>query len=57
MIINVTKNTNKEVYDIVIDPGHGGIDGGASKYGYRETDFNMDIAYEITTILRKSFVL
>ena len=54
MIINVTKNTNKEVYDIVLDPGHGGMDGGASKHGYRETDFTMDIAYEIATILRNN---
>lgn len=54
MIIHVTKNNNKDVYDIVLDPGHGGMDGGASKHGYRETDFTMDIAYEIATILRNN---
>ena len=34
----------EDVYDISIDPGHGGIDGGANKNGYEETDFNMNIA-------------
>lgn len=43
----VTNNYEKNVYDIVIDPGHGGIDGGASKYGYKETDFTFDIATKI----------
>lgn len=47
MLIEVTKNTNQEVYDIVLDPGHGGMDGGASKYGYSETDFTMDIVKKI----------
>ena len=50
MMLNVTKVKNNDVYDIVIDPGHGGRDGGASKYGYCETDFTMDIAIK----LRKS---
>lgn len=47
MMMNVTKVKNNEVYDIVIDPGHGGIDGGASKNGYKETDFTMDIATKL----------
>ena len=29
MMINVTKIKNKNVYDVVIDPGHGGVDSGA----------------------------
>ena len=33
MMMNVTKVKSQDVYDIVIDPGHGGIDGGASKNG------------------------
>ena len=47
MMMNVTKIRNKDVYDIVIDPGHGGIDGGASKNGYKETDFTIDIATKL----------
>ena len=47
MMINVTKVKNNDVYDIVIDPGHGGIDGGASKNGYKETDFTLDIATKL----------
>ena len=47
MMMNVTKVKNSDVYDIVIDPGHGGRDGGASKNGYSETDFTMDIAVKL----------
>lgn len=47
MMMNVTKVKNSDVYDIVIDPGHGGMDGGASKNGYKETDFTMDIATKL----------
>jgi len=32
------------VYDIVIDPGHGGVDSGASKNGYFESHINLDYA-------------
>lgn len=38
------KNKDDSVYDIVIDPGHGGMDGGASAYGYSERDFTFQIA-------------
>ena len=51
MMMNVTKVKNKDVYDIVIDPGHGGRDGGASKNGYSETDFTMDIAMKLKSKL------
>lgn len=47
MMINVIKIKNKNVYDVVIDPGHGGIDSGATKYGYNESDFTMDIAVKL----------
>lgn len=47
MMMNVTKNDNSNVYDIVLDPGHGGMDGGASKNGYKETDFTMDMSIQI----------
>lgn len=47
MMMKVEKVKNDEVYDIVIDPGHGGIDGGASKNGYKETDFTLKIAHKL----------
>lgn len=47
MMMNVTKNKDNEIYDIVIDPGHGGRDGGASNHDYCETDFTMDIAVKL----------
>ena len=40
----VTENKEDNIYDIVIDPGHGGLDSGANKYGYREADITMKIA-------------
>jgi len=54
MLIEVNKNNKLEVYDIVLDPGHGGMDGGASKYGYSETDFTMDIVNKIAQKLRSA---
>jgi len=53
MMLHVENNKNKEIYDIVIDPGHGGIDGGASKNGYKETDFTMDLAIKLKNKLEK----
>lgn len=47
MMINVEENKDDEIYDVVIDPGHGGRDGGSSKNGYKETDFTMDIATKL----------
>ena len=47
MMMHVDKNRDDNIYDIVIDPGHGGVDGGADNNGYKETDFNMDIATKV----------
>lgn len=47
MMMHVKKNKDKNIYDIVIDPGHGGIDCGADKNGYQETDFTMNIATKV----------
>ena len=41
---NVSINEDKDIYDVVIDPGHGGMDSGASKNGKREADYTMKIA-------------
>jgi len=53
MMMHVTENNDDNVYDVVIDPGHGGMDGGASKNGYKETDFTMDISTKIKNELEK----
>lgn len=51
MMMHVSENNDDNIYDIVIDPGHGGIDGGASYNGYKETDFTMNIANKLKSIL------
>lgn len=53
MMLHVTDNNDSNIYDIVIDPGHGGMDGGASKNGYKETDFTMDISTKVRNKLEK----
>lgn len=47
LMISVKKNSDNDIYDIVIDPGHGGMDGGASKNGYKESDFTMKMALNL----------
>lgn len=42
-----------DIYDIVIDPGHGGEDSGASKNGYFESHINLDYAKKIKSELEK----
>lgn len=42
------------VYDIVIDPGHGGSDTGASGSGYDESDLNLEYGKKIKSELEKS---
>lgn len=51
LMLNVSNNRNKNIYDVVIDPGHGGKDPGACKYKYCETDFTMDIALKLKSVL------
>ena len=54
LVINETK-LPKDVYDIVIDPGHGGKDGGATiTYNgteYAEKDITLDYAKELKNAL------
>lgn len=47
LILNVNDNRDKNIYDIVLDAGHGGLDSGACKGGYCETDFTMDIVTKV----------
>ncbi len=41
----------ENVYDIVIDPGHGGIDTGAGNGRYNETTFTLDYAKSLKSAL------
>lgn len=40
----VKKNYDKNIYDVVVDAGHGGIDEGAYGNGYDEIDFTVEYA-------------
>lgn len=43
----------KDVYDIVIDPGHGGADKGAKGGGYDEADLTLKYAKKVKQELEK----
>lgn len=51
--LKITESKNDLVYDIVIDPGHGGVDKGACANGYCETDFTYLISLKIKTKLEE----
>lgn len=43
-----------DVYDIVVDPGHGGKDPGAQSGGYRESDVVLDIGKKLADALESA---
>lgn len=47
MSFNVKENRDKEIYDITIDPGHGGMDSGGTNGDYKESDFTMAISLQV----------
>ena len=47
LTLSVTKNNEKDIYDVLVDPGHGGMDSGASKNGNKEADFTMKLALSL----------
>lgn len=53
MTINVSKVSElpENVYDVVIDPGHGGSDSGAKSNGYYESDIVLDCATKLKSKL------
>ena len=51
LMLSVKENKNKDVYDITIDPGHGGMDSGGLSGNYKEKDFTMRIATKVTSNL------
>ena len=50
--LKVTKNKNKDVYDITIDAGHGGKDSGATGNGYYEKNITLDVALSLQCQLK-----
>ena len=53
MLFNVQKNIDKDIYDITIDPGHGGLDSGALFGDYKESDITMDISLDLKKYIEK----
>jgi len=47
LTIDVSKDNLENVYDVVVDPGHGGMDSGASKNGHKEADYTMKLALSL----------
>lgn len=62
LIVNAYFNAEKQTMaksresfsTIVIDPGHGGMDSGASNLGVHEKDINLDIAMKLSEMLKVS---
>lgn len=54
--LKVSKNKNSDVYDIVIDAGHGGKDSGAYVNGHSEKDINLHIALLLADKLKENGV-
>lgn len=54
MMLDVSENTNKDVVDFVIDPGHGGMDGGAEAFGSCERDFTYNLSVAIGNKLKEA---
>ena len=57
LTLNITNNNDTEIYDVVVDPGHGGMDSGASKNGNKEADFTMRLALNLKEKLESFGVL
>ncbi len=49
----VAVSTARKKMRIMVDPGHGGRDPGAVRSRYREKDWNLDVAKELTRLLKK----
>jgi len=50
---NVSKNKDENIYDITIDPGHGGIDPGACSKGNCEEEITLDVSLKLKEELEK----
>lgn len=47
MLLEVTREDENGVYDIVLDPGHGGMDSGAVNENYKESSLTYDLAFNL----------
>ena len=56
MMFNISDNTDKDKYDIVIDPGHGGVDSGAitNNGEYNESELCMNFSLLLKSKLEDS---
>lgn len=54
MAFDVKKNNDKEIYDITIDPGHGGMDSGGTSKEHNESYYTMIIGNKIKENLEDS---
>lgn len=55
LMLNITENKDKtDVYDIVVDAGHGGIDPGAVSGEEKESTYTLDIALKLKEKLEES---
>lgn len=54
MAFNVEENNDKEIYDITIDPGHGGMDSGGTTGGHNESYYTMIVSNKIKENLESS---
>lgn len=52
--LNVKNHNQDDIYDIVIDAGHGGIDVGACYKGTCETDFTLELSQKLQKKLEQS---
>lgn len=50
-MFNVSENNDSDIYDVTIDPGHGGLDCGALVGNYKESDFTMSISLKLKKYL------
>ncbi len=51
LMFSVNQNGDNNIYDVTIDPGHGGLDSGALSGNYKESDFTMNISLKIKDYL------
>ena len=55
MMLNITKNTDKlDVYDLVIDPGHGGMDPGGVNGEDTEDKLTLEISLKLKSLLEEA---
>lgn len=50
---SVAKNSEKKAFTLVVDPGHGGKDIGATDNNAREKDINLGVALQLESLIKK----